>query len=140
MDALRIRAHLSLFSFLPFFVLFFLLLLLLSSTASSTVGSEWCGLYPKNSSRSGPLSTFQTSQNKMDNIINHIFREIYGWDILKIFDDWDQDAAQVLMEIKKVENVRKEHTFVIILFPFFFCSLLLCIYNIVSILPVLYCF
>lgn len=76
-------------------------------TSSSDLASQWSGLYPKSSSRAGPLNTFSKSQGLIEEHGLSLFRDQLGWDVLKTFDDWEDDAKSILVQINKAEQGRK---------------------------------
>lgn len=78
------------------------------SQAAAHVSQEWGGLYSHSSSRAQSLHTFGAGQSRVSRASLSLYKDSYGWDVLKVFDDWEGDAARVTADIDKTAKAREQ--------------------------------
>ena len=82
--------------------------LLAWSQSAAQVSQEWGALYAHSATRAQSLSTFTTNQSRIERCALGLYKDTYGWDILKVFDDWESEAQRVLGDIAKTEKARDQ--------------------------------
>lgn len=82
--------------------------LLAWSQSAAQVSQEWGALYAHSATRAQSLSTFTTNQSRIERTALGLYKDTYGWDILKVFDDWESEAQRVLGDIAKTEKARDQ--------------------------------
>ena len=66
--------------------------------------------YKTSESRQKLVSTFDETNFKLDSLAVDVFKEQFGWEILKTFDDWELDIKRLHSEVKKNEQVHNHST------------------------------
>lgn len=79
-----------------------------SATAVS-MSHDISQFYKKSQSRQASVELFTTEQREIDIAARRIFKEEFGWEVVKIFDDWDADTATVRKQIHKTERAHNQY-------------------------------
>jgi hypothetical protein len=77
------------------------------SQASGGVATEWEGLYAGSPARANSLQSFLTNQRRISSCGDRVYKDVFGWDVLKTFDDWDGEAARMAAELEKFSQAKK---------------------------------
>lgn len=83
--------------------------------AASEVGREMTNFLGKHKPKQEAVQQFVDVNNSIDDIAGKLFREQFGWEVLQVFDRWEQDLRGGKMKVKavaeernKVENRKKK--------------------------------
>jgi hypothetical protein len=80
------------------------------SKAMLALGASGCSVcedfktvYAKSAPRQPQINTFVTAEQAIDETTFKVFRDSYGWDILKVLDDWQEDSNRLMDDIRNTE-------------------------------------
>jgi hypothetical protein len=83
------------------------------ATAMTTISGSGVALssdlgqfYATSETRRKLVNDFGEAQYRIDSMTVDLFKDRFGWEVLKAFDDWEQDINRVLAEVRKNEQAR----------------------------------